>query len=490
MYLDVQFNNRIIADLDLANLRVTNKRKLPPPPGTFIGEVHWSHSNDDLLFVVAGMGIYRYSLTSNSYTLIKDLTGRVPADVAYFLSRGFSRDDNRVHLMPRNSSYVSPASIGPSNYVYDIQLDRLLGPFKISNDKANLTGDGTMILSNDGVFAVDTGVMEPTVPGNPDNNEAHADFGVQHPFIGDSSDPWCSLRLFNESNLAGYHTMIPCSGPRTVWDAGDHYSIRNHAEDWVTISVDGGSTPALFMGEIFQLPTSPSSSNAVNRRYLHHHSDLSFGYWAEPHANVSQDGAAIAFGSTYNNGRIDLYLFATSGTPGCSYTLSPTGLSVDATASSGVILVTPSASTCAAPTASSSVPWATASASGNTVSWSVTANPGGQSRTGLVTIAGQSVVIIQSGASCSYALSATSLTVGAAGSTGSISVTPTPSNCAPATASSNVSWASAFTSGSTVSWSVRANTSWQLRNGSLSVSGQTVSITQSGATWRPLLLLP
>jgi hypothetical protein len=86
---------------------------------------------------------------------------------------------------------------------------------------------------------------------------------------------------------------------------------------------------------------------------------------------------------------------------------------------------------------------------------------------------------------CSYILNVTNLNLGSAGSSGTISVTPSLLTC-PVTASSNVSWATTSVSGNIVSWSVTANASSQSRTGSLNVAGQIVTIVQYRTIRKPL----
>jgi len=82
--------------------------------------------------------------------------------------------------------------------------------------------------------------------------------------------------------------------------------------------------------------------------------------------------------------------------------------------------------------------------------------------------------------SCTYTVSPLTLNVAAGGGSGAITVTST-SGCATPSANSNVAWASVSIAGSTANWVVVANASSQSRNGSLTVAGQAVTITQAGA---------
>jgi hypothetical protein len=162
----------------------------------------------------------------------------------------------------------------------------------------------------------------------------------------------------------------------------------------------------------------------------------------------------------------------------CSYALSTTGLNVGATASSGSIGITSSSADCPLASASSAVPWATTTTNGDVVNWLVSANPSSLPRSGTLTVVGETVPIVQSGASCSYALSSANINVSALFSSGTITVMPTPSDCPTPLVTSSVSWASASISGNTLNWSVTANIGSYARNGLLSIGGQTVSIVQ------------
>lgn len=88
---------------------------------------------------------------------------------------------------------------------------------------------------------------------------------------------------------------------------------------------------------------------------------------------------------------------------------------------------------------------------------------------------------------CSYhALSATTATASSAGGSGSLTVSPYGDGCA-WTASSNAGWISitAGASGNgagTVGYSVAANTSTSARSGTITVAGQTFTVTQSGVS--------
>ena len=138
--------------------------------------------------------------------------------------------------------------------------------------------------------------------------------------------------------------------------------------------------------------------------------------------------------------------------------------------------------------ASSNVPWISVvsglSGAGNgTITYSVTANTGTTSRAGTITVGGQAHVITQQGQACTYTISSTSKSFTSAAGTGSVSVT-CGSSCA-WSAASNATWIG-ITSGATgtgtgtVSYTVSANTTTNSRTGTLTIGGQTFTVTQQG----------
>jgi hypothetical protein len=176
----------------------------------------------------------------------------------------------------------------------------------------------------------------------------------------------------------------------------------------------------------------------------------------------------------------------TNGSP-CTYSISPTSSTVGSAASSGTVTVT--SSTGCAWTASSGAGWLTitsgASGSGNgAVGYSVAANTSSSSRTGTLSIAGNTYTVTQQGATCSYAVSPATDTMPSAGGTKSGTVTTT-SGCA-WTATSNASWLTVTpasgTGNGTLSYTATANSSTASRTGVLTVSGQTITVTQTGTS--------
>jgi hypothetical protein len=184
--------------------------------------------------------------------------------------------------------------------------------------------------------------------------------------------------------------------------------------------------------------------------------------------------------------------------PACTYALSSSSASFAAAGGSGSTGVVAPAG--CAWSAQSSASWITVTSGGagsgnGAVGFTVNANPGTSSRSGTITIAGLSFLVSQAGATapppppaCTFALSATSAAFVATGGTGGTTVTA-PAGCS-WTAQSNAAWI-VVTSGSSgvgtgsVSFSVAANAAPAGRSGTLTIAGETFTVTQAAASTGP-----
>jgi len=169
---------------------------------------------------------------------------------------------------------------------------------------------------------------------------------------------------------------------------------------------------------------------------------------------------------------------------GCGVSITPSGQTFTPAAATGTIAVR--TGTDCPWTAVSSAGWLTVTSGGSgtesgTVAFSVAANTGSATRTATITIAGQTFTVTQSGAGCTYSLSPVSQAVASSGGTGSFTVTTAP-GCS-WTATSSVSWITltGATSGSDsgpVAFSVSPNTTPISRTGTITVGGQTFTVSQ------------
>jgi hypothetical protein len=174
---------------------------------------------------------------------------------------------------------------------------------------------------------------------------------------------------------------------------------------------------------------------------------------------------------------------------GCSYSLDHASQTISAAGGAGTPIVITATPGCAW-TAASSATWITgvspAGGTGNgAVNFLVGANPNGTPRTGTLTVAGQTVTITQQPVGCSYSLDHAAQTISAAGGAGTPIVITAPPGCA-WTAASSATWITGVspasgTGNGAVNFLVAANPDGTPRTGTLTVAGQTVTVTQQPA---------
>ena len=172
----------------------------------------------------------------------------------------------------------------------------------------------------------------------------------------------------------------------------------------------------------------------------------------------------------------------------CAYSIQPASRTHPAGAASGQTVSVTATAGCGW-TASSNAAWITvtggASGSGNgTVTYALTANTGASQRVGTVTIAGQTFTVTQEGTACSYAIAPTSRTHDSSPVSGQTVSVTAGAGCSWA-ASSNAGWITVTggASGSgngTVTYALTANFGGNPRVGTLTVAGQTFTVTQEG----------
>ena len=207
----------------------------------------------------------------------------------------------------------------------------------------------------------------------------------------------------------------------------------------------------------------------------------SVGFSAAVNASTTQRSGTLTIGGQT--------LTVTQAAAGCTYSINPTSQSVAAAGGAGSATVTTLAG-CAWTGVSNSTSWltVTSGASGNgtgTVAFSTAANPNGTARSGSLTIAGQTFSVTQAAAPCTYAINPASQSVAAAGGTGSTTVTA-PTGCAWTGVSNNTSWLTVTSGasgngGGSVGFSAAANASTTQRSGTLTIGGQTLTVTQAAA---------
>jgi|GEM_PF-1963107 len=170
----------------------------------------------------------------------------------------------------------------------------------------------------------------------------------------------------------------------------------------------------------------------------------------------------------------------------CSYSIAPTAPNFSASGNTAAINITATAG--CAWTAISNDNWLTitsgSSGSGNGVANYLVAANTGPARTGTFTVAGQTVTVTQA-SGCTFALSPTAQNFPASIAAGAVNVT-SGAGCA-WSAVSNAAFISVTSGASdsgngTVGYSLTANDVSSQRSGTLTIAGQTFTVTQDGAT--------
>jgi YVTN family beta-propeller protein len=210
-------------------------------------------------------------------------------------------------------------------------------------------------------------------------------------------------------------------------------------------------------------------------------------------------------GSGDGNGSVSYLATANSGTAGqsgtltiagqtfsvaeagiaCSYSLSSAGASLTSFGGSGAITVTAPSGCGWSAAANAGFLSVTSGGSGNgtgTVSFQAAANAGVANRAGTLTIAGQTFTIMESGVACSYSLSSSAVSLSSSGGAGTVMVTA-PSGCAwTASAAGFLSITSGAGGNGTgsVGYLAAANTGTSSETGTLTIAGQTFTVTESG----------
>ena len=169
--------------------------------------------------------------------------------------------------------------------------------------------------------------------------------------------------------------------------------------------------------------------------------------------------------------------------PACTSSLSASSASIPTSGGNGTVDVTSSCTW----NATTDSAWITitsgSTGSGNgTVGFLVQPHTGATYRAGSITIAGQPFTVIQN--ACSYTLSYSTTSFPATAASDSVTVTASGTTCL-WTAVSNSSWitinsGSSGTGSGIVNYSLAANTSTTARSGSMTIAGQTFTITQAG----------
>jgi len=259
-------------------------------------------------------------------------------------------------------------------------------------------------------------------------------------------------------------TMTIAGQTFTVTQSGG--SVENNAQVLVQANpTDGGTVRG---GGTFTVGSSQQISASAN-------SGWTFSSW--------NDGGAQIHNITVPPGGA-IYTANFTAQP-CTFKLSTESISLTAKGGSKSISVKASGSDCSWIAASNDSFITITGSSGTTVKFTVPGNTNTVPLTGTMTIAGQTFTVNQAAGGCTYKLSPKSGKLKATGGLAKVRVTPNLTDCAWTAVSNDpfitiVSSASGMGRGA-ISYSVAANTSTNVLKGTITIGGQTFSVTQTGA---------
>ena len=179
----------------------------------------------------------------------------------------------------------------------------------------------------------------------------------------------------------------------------------------------------------------------------------------------------------------------TTNSGGCTYTLSATSVSLPAKGGTKTVKVKAKGTSCSW-TAVSNEDFITiiagASSSGNgTVDFSVSGNTNTATRSGMITIAGQTFTVKQAAGGCKLTLSPKDGKFKATGGSATVKVKANLSDCTWTATTTNdfitITDGASGLGDDTISYTVAANTNTTAVTGSITIGGETFTVTQSGA---------
>ncbi len=215
--------------------------------------------------------------------------------------------------------------------------------------------------------------------------------------------------------------------------------------------------------------------------------DVAPGGWAMQNKLAKDFGFFYGFGGGASWPAARLGATAQAPAVGCSFSLTQSSGSIPSTGGTGTLNVIASDPSCAWTAVSNSsavtVTAGAVSSGTGTATYAVAANSGPTPLTATMTVADQTFTITESGVVCGYSLAPTVAAFTNASATGSINVAAAASSCG-WTAASSVPWitltgSTAGSGNGVVTYAIAANTGTGNRSGSVSVGGQTFSVTQA-----------
>ncbi|HEX8181567.1 MAG TPA: pre-peptidase C-terminal domain-containing protein [Pyrinomonadaceae bacterium] len=288
--------------------------------------------------------------------------------------------------------------------------------------------------------------------------------------------------------VSGALATTDCRATFRTGSFADRYSFSANAGQQIIISMSGSFDTYLFLlGPAgTQLAFDDDGGPATDSRI-----PTDFGSFTLPATGTYTIEATSFSQETIGNYTLTLV----SAGQACTYALTQTAQNFTADGGSNSVGVTAGAG-CNWTASNNGNNWITitagSSGTGNgTVNYSVAANPNSTPRSGSLTIAGLNFTVTQDAAPCLYSIAPTSQLLSAAAGGGSVTVTVNAGCPWSVVNNSNfitVTSANASNGNGIVSYTVPLNTTGNQRTGTLTIAGQTFTVTQAaagGATCTP-----
>lgn len=289
LYVSSAGGSPTLYDFDTTNFTITNKRPLfasnPPSSGAPSSEdAIWSGMQNDVMLCHTAQKIWSYNVTSNTWTLIKDLSSTYPNLFLSQMSRSLN-DDVFAFTYKENVNYTSVGWITYKVSTNQTDTANLAGLDEVQVDKTGnylvvKTGNSGPSVIEVQIVNLQNGNVQYLTDNGPDYSPGHSDNGTGF-VIG--ADNWNNQHNFRA--LATPHTWYPVLQYGNDWSHSDHVSMLADNESWMLMSAykaNNLSSFGIFENEIFQVATDGSFSV---RRLAHHQSDVQNGndpYWSSP----------------------------------------------------------------------------------------------------------------------------------------------------------------------------------------------------------------
>jgi hypothetical protein len=375
---------------DPVNFRISNKRALyinRPPVGASPNaeDSTWSGLDPDVMYGHDGLRIWAYNVVSNSYTLVKDLAGQLPAGYVWQMSK--STDDNVFAFTVKNTAGTTTGYCAwrrntdsllyttTSSELDEVQVDKS-GQWLVV--KTGSAGAGQVRVK---IVNIQTRAVENLVDGTPDYAPGHSDNGNGFVLGGDN---W--INRFTYRRLSSPHTLFSCIDFGNDWSVGSHVSMAQDDDAWMLMSTFVANTlpsTRVFRNELFLFATDGSKQV---RRFAHTHS-VYREYWDTPRATISRDGRFAVFTSNWGStSRRDVFVVRIPGTgsapppppPPAGDTTAPT---ISSVGSAGVT------------TSGVTINWSTNEASDTQVEYGATTGYGSSTPVNTAMVTGHSVAL-------------------------------------------------------------------------------------------------